>query len=169
MENKTVKVKDLMAIAGKSGLYRYLAQARNGVIVESLLDNKRSVAPASARVSALEDISIFTRDEDMPLSDVLLKIHEKEEGKPAIDPKSGNEDLKRYFEQILPEYDEERVYVSDIKKVLGWYNLLCELELLEIVDKEEEKESDEKDEESPAPKKEKAVKKKAEEKDAAAE
>lgn len=128
-----------MAIAGKGGLFRYLAQARNGVVVESLIDGKRTVAPPTARVSALEDISIFAENEDVPLADVLLRIHEKEEGKEALDPKSANEDLKKYFVEILPEYDEERVYVSDIKKVLTWYNILHDLKMLEIIDKEEAK------------------------------
>jgi len=135
---KTIKVKDLMSIAGKGGLYRYLAQARSGIIVESLADKKRTVAPPTARVSALEDISIFSEEEDVPLADVLMKIHDKEEGGKAIDPKSGNEELKAYFAEVLPEYDEDRVYVSDIKKVISWYNLLHEFELLTVIDKEEE-------------------------------
>lgn len=140
---KTIKVKDLMAIAGKGGLFRYLAQARNGVVVESLLDGKRTVAPPTARVSALEDISIFAENEDIPLADVLFKIHEKEEGKITLDPKSSNEELKKYFAEILPEYDEDRVYISDIKKVLAWYNILHDLKMLEIIDKEEEKSEEE--------------------------
>ena len=84
----TINVKDLMSISGKGGLFRFLAQARNGVVVESLQDKKRHVAPATARVSSLEDIAIFTTDEDVPLADVFMKIYEKEEGKPAIDSKS---------------------------------------------------------------------------------
>jgi hypothetical protein len=149
---KTIKVKDLMSISGKSGLFRFLAQARNGVVVESLIDKKRTVAPPSARVSALEDISIFAEEEDVPLADVLMKIHEKENGGPAIDPKSGNEELKAYFTEAFPEYDSERVYISDIKKVIAWYNLLQELELLEVIEKEEEKNEEgasEKPEEAP--------------------
>jgi len=117
---KTINVKDLMAISGKGGLFRYLAQARNGIVVESLTDKKRTVAPPTARVSALEDISIFTETEDMPLADVLFRIHEKETGGTTADPKSGNDQLKAYFSEVLPEYDAERVYVSDIKKVLTW-------------------------------------------------
>lgn len=134
---KTIKVKDLMSIAGKGGLFKFIAQARSGIVVESLTDGKRTVAPPTARVSALEDISIFAETEDVPLADVMMKIHEKEEGGKAIDPKSGNEELKTYFSEVLPEYDDERVYVSDIKKVITWYNLLNELDLLEVVDKEE--------------------------------
>jgi hypothetical protein len=137
---KTIKVKDLMAVSGKGGLFRFLAQARNGVVVESLVEKRRSVVPPTARVSALEDISIFTENEDIPLADVLMKIYEKEEGGSGINPKSGNDELKRYFLEVLPEYDEERVYVSDIKKVVTWYNLLHELKLLEVIDKEEDTE-----------------------------
>jgi len=150
---KTIKVKDLMAISGKGGLFRFLAQARNGVIVESLSDKKRAVAPPTARVSALEDISIFTETEDIPLSDVLMKIYEKENAEASIDPKSGNEALKAYFKEVLPEYDEERVYISDIKKVLTWYNLLHDLKLLEVVDKEEEKDELNEEDKSPDSKK----------------
>jgi len=138
---KTIKVKDLMAISGKGGLFRFLAQARNGIVVESLTDKKRTVAPTTARVSALEDISIFAVEEDVPLADVLMKIHEKENGGQALSSKADNEALKSYFSEILPEYDEERVYVSDIKKVITWYNLLQELKMLELVDVEEEKET----------------------------
>jgi hypothetical protein len=146
---ETIKVKDLMSISGKGGLFRFLAQARNGVVVESLIDKKRTVAPPSARVSALEDISIFAQEEDVPLADVLMKIHKKENGGAAIDPKSGNEELKAYFTEVLPDYDSDRVYISDIKKVLTWYNLLHELALLEVVEKEEEKsEEDPKNDES---------------------
>ena len=127
-----------MSISGKSGLFRFLAQARNGVVVESLIDKKRTVAPPSARVSALEDISIFAKEEDVPLADVLMKIHVKEDGGPAIDSKSGNDALKAYFTEVFPDYDSDRVYISDIKKVITWYNLLHELELLEVIEREEE-------------------------------
>ena len=151
-----------MSISGKGGLFRFLAQARNGVVVESLLDKKRHVAPATARVSALEDIAIFTTEEDLPLCDVFMKIHEKEAGGVAIDPKSSSEELKGYFSEILPDYDEERVYMSDIKKVFVWYNRLHQFELLEVIEKEED---DEQSEEKKAEEKPKAEKKpKAEEK-----
>ncbi len=145
---KTIQVKDLMSISGKGGLFRFLAQARNGVVVETLTDKKRSVVPPTARVSALDDISIFGADEDVPLADVLMKIHEKEDGGASIDPKSGNESLKAYFTEVLPEYDAEKVYVSDIKKVISWYNILHELGLLEVVDKEEKAEEVQEQEES---------------------
>jgi len=140
---RTINVKDLMAIAGKPGLFKYLAQARNGVVVESLTDNKRTVAPPTARVSALEDISVFSDDGDVPLADVLMKIYTKEDGGKAIDHKSANEELKAYFLEAMPDYDDERVYVSDIKKVIAWYNLLQEMDMLEVVDKKEDAPEDE--------------------------
>lgn len=140
---RTINVKDLMAIAGKPGLFKYLAQARNGVVVESLTDKKRTVAPPTARVSALEDISVFSDDGDVPLADVLMKIYEKEDGGKAIDQKSANEELKAYFLEAMPDYDDERVYVSDIKKVIAWYNLLQEMDMLEVVDKKEDAPEDE--------------------------
>ena len=154
---KTIHVKDLMAISGKGGLFRFVAQARNGVIVESLADKKRTLAPATARVIALEDVAIFTKDEDLPLADVFMKIYDKEEGGKAPDPKSGNETLKEYFKEVIPDYDEEKVYVSDIKKVFGWYNILKDHDLLEVKEVEEEgdasgetKEEVEKEDGSPA-------------------
>lgn len=131
-----------MAISGKGGLFRFLAQARNGVVVESLTDKKRTVAPPTARVSALEDISIFGEEEDVQLADIMMKIYEKENGGPAIDTKSGNEALKAYFTEVFPGYDPGRVYVSDIKKVITWYNQLHEQQLLEVIEKEEKKEEE---------------------------
>ncbi len=137
---KTINVKDLMAISGKGGLFRYLAQARNGVVVESLEDKKRHVAPATARVSALEDIAIFTTGEEVPLADIFMKIYEEENAGPSLSHKASADELKRRFAEILPDYDEERVYVSDIKKVFQWYNLLQSLDQLEVKEVEEEKE-----------------------------
>jgi len=146
---KTIKVKDLMSISGKGGLFRYLAQARNGVVVESLNDKKRHVAPPSARISSLEDIAIFTKNEEVSLADVFMKIHDKEDGGEAPDhKKSSSEEMKSYFSEILPDYDDERVYVSDIKKVFSWYNILHGLKMLEITDveeKEDDKDVDDQD------------------------
>jgi len=120
----------------------FIAQARNGIVVESIVDKKRHVAPATARVSSLEDIAIFTHDEEVPLSDIFMMIHENSEGKEAISHKSSPEELKSFFEELVPEYDDERVYVSDIKKVFQWYNQLHSHDLLEVVDKEEEGEEE---------------------------
>ena len=139
---KTIQLKDIMAISGKGGLFRFIAQARNGIVVESLEDKKRHVAPATARVSSLEDIAIFTIDEEVPLADIFFMIHEKSEGKESLSHKAAVEELKSQFKELVPEYDEDRVYVSDIKKVFQWYNQLHAHELLEVIDKEEEKEEE---------------------------
>lgn len=135
---KTIKLKDILSISGKGGLYKFIAQARNGVVVESLDDHKRHVAPATARVSSLEDIAIFTEEEEVPLSDIFMSIHEKTEGKESISHKASADELKSVFIELVPDYDDERVYISDIKKVFQWYNQLHANELLEVVDKEEE-------------------------------
>ena len=95
-----------------------------GFTVESLADGTRTCAPATARVSSLGEIAIFTDGEDMPMAEVFQKIYEKCEGKQTIDPKSPAEALKKYFAEVLPEYDRSRVHVSDMKKMATWYNLL---------------------------------------------
>ena len=154
---KTIQLKDILAISGKGGLFKFIAQARNGIVVESLEDQKRHVAPATARVSSLEDIAIFTIDEEVPLADIFYMIHEKSEGKETLSHKAAVEELKSQFKELVPEYDEDRVYVSDIKKVFQWYNQLHQHQLLEVIDKEEEKEEDQK--EVPAEKTEKVAEK----------
>ncbi|MFA4852200.1 MAG: DUF5606 domain-containing protein, partial [Bacteroidales bacterium] len=123
-------LKDIMSISGKGGLFRSIAQTKNGLIVESLVDKKRFPVYASDKVSSLEDVSIFTKDKDIPLKDVMDLIFKKESGGHCIDPKSDDAKLKKYFEEILPDYDKERVYMSDIRKLFLWYNLLQSLGLL---------------------------------------
>lgn len=131
-----------MSISGKGGLFRYIAQARNGIVVEAIDDNKRHVAPSTARVSSLEDIAIFTQEEEVPLADIFFRIYEQAEGKESLSHKADAAELKSFFEELVPDYDEDRVYVSDIKKVFQWYNQLHSYGLLEVVEKDEE-ESDE--------------------------
>ena len=123
-------LKDILAISGESGLFKFIAQGKNAIIVEHLETKKRSSAYGSAKVSSLEDIAIFTEKEDMPLGKVFNLIHDKENGGEAIDPKSDSSKLKSWFETILPEYSKDRVYTSDIKKVAQWYNTLHKLDLL---------------------------------------
>lgn len=121
----------IISIAGMSGLYKVVAQIKNGLIVESLIDKKRIPAYATNKVSALDDVNIYSTGDDVPLKDVFQKIYDKEKGGLAIDQKSPDAELKKYFKAAFPEFDEERVYVSDIKKVIGWYNLLHKEGLLE--------------------------------------
>jgi hypothetical protein len=123
-------LKDFLSISGEHGLFKFIAQARNAMIVEHLETGKRSTAHSSAKVSSLVDISVFTESEDINLGKVFDKIFEKENGGPAIDEKSTVEKLKSYFTEVLPEYDKNRVYVSDIKKIILWYNTLQRLNLL---------------------------------------
>jgi len=123
-------LKGILAISGQPGLFKMLSEGKNGVIVESLLTGKKQTAFASAKMSTLEDIAIYTTSEDFPLKEVFRKINELANGGAAIASNSKPEDLKKYFEKILPDYDRERVYVSDIKKVLTWYNILQEKGLL---------------------------------------
>jgi hypothetical protein len=132
-------LKDLLAIAGSPGLYKFIAQGKNAVIVEHLETGKRTSAHGAARVSSLEDISVFTDTEEVPLAEVFDKIYEKENGAASINHKSSPEELKDYFSELIPEYDRERVYVSDIKKIIQWYNILHSLDMLE---KEEAKENE---------------------------
>jgi len=138
-----MELKDIMAISGHSGLFKFISQGRHGIIVESLVDGKRNNVSASAKVSALSDIAIFTNDAEVPLKEVLKKIREAENGAQAISHKSDDKELKKYFEKVLPDYDRDRVYASDIKKVINWYNQLQSLNVLDILDVEE-KQSEEK-------------------------
>jgi len=123
-------LKEIMSISGHSGLFRFVSQGRNGIIVESFTDKKRMFVNASQKVSSLSDIAIFTDGEEVPLKDVMKKIHESDPGQQAPDPKSSPENLKQFMAKILPEYDRNRVYVSDIKKLVSWYNSLLSLNLL---------------------------------------
>jgi hypothetical protein len=123
-------LKGILAISGQPGLFKVLSEGKNGVIVESLLTGKKQTAFASAKMSTLEDIAIYTTSEDFPLKQVFRKIYDLENGGAAAQTTAKPEELKKYFEKILPDFDKERVYVSDIKKVLTWYNLLLEKGLL---------------------------------------
>jgi len=157
---KTIQLKDILAISGKGGLFKFIAQARNGIVVESVEDQKRHVASATARVNSLEDIAIFTNNEEVPLGDIFFMIHDKSDGKEGLSHKSSAEELKSQFKELVPEYDEDRVYVSDIKKVFQWYNLLQQHDLLEVIDKEEENGEEEKEQDPKEPaKKEDSAKK----------
>jgi len=137
-------LKGILAISGQAGLYKHVSKTRNGLIVESLLTKKRIHVFTSARISALQDIAVYTTGEERPLPDILREIYKKQNSEQAPDTtKATNNELKNYFEQILPEYDKERVYVSDIKRVISWYNLLNELKLVDLEIPVEEKEKKE--------------------------
>lgn len=134
----------VLSISGKPGLFKLVSQTKNGALIESLIDGKRQQAFAKEKISSLEDISIFTTDEDVPLSKVFKEIFKKEEGKECINPKSDTKELVSYMKEVLPNVDVERVYNSDMKKLFTWYNLLNEKGLIDLNEKEEEIEEAEK-------------------------
>ena len=111
-----MELKEILAISGQPGLYKYVAQSTHGVIVESLLDGRRMNASATSKVSSLTEISMFT--------DVFTKIYAHTGGREAVSPKESPEKLKACFAEVLPDYDRDRVHVSDIKKCFAWYNIL---------------------------------------------
>jgi hypothetical protein len=152
-------LKDILAISGEPGLFRFIAQGKNSIIVEHLETKKRSSAFGSAKVSSLDDIAVFTDKEDLPLSKVFDLIFEKVNGGPAIDGKADGTKLKKWFEEILPDYDKNKVYSSDIKKIALWYNILHKLNLLvkDEIDSEpvEEKSGGQAKDQTTAPKKKK--------------
>ncbi len=135
-----MELKDLMSISGYPGLFRFISQGRNAIIVESLKDGKRMSAYSTSRISSLEEISVYTEQGEISLAEVLKRMHGYSEGKEAPRHKSPPEELKGYFEKVLPEYDRERVYVSDIKKIISWYNILLQHDLPGLIEKAEEKE-----------------------------
>lgn len=116
----------IIAIAGKPGLYSAVSQTKNGFVVESLLDKKRFAIASNNNVSLIENIAIYTYAEEVPLLTVFKNMFEKENGGKAISHKESAKKLTEYFLEILPDYDEERVYTSNIKKVIQWYNALVE-------------------------------------------
>ena len=110
-----------------------LSQSKSGAIVESLIDGKRLPVFVSDKISSLEEIGMFTNGEDIPLKQVLQNIFRKENGGEAsVSPKADNNALKTYFSEVLPDWDQGRVYVSDIKKVIAWYNLLAAKNLISL-------------------------------------
>lgn len=119
-----MSLEKIMSISGKPGLYELKTQTRTGFLAQSLVDGKTLSISARHNVSLLSEIAIYTLSEEIPLQDVFNKINEKEQGGPAISHKSSKDDLEAYFFEVLPDYDEDRVYSSDIKKVVQWYNLL---------------------------------------------
>lgn len=132
-------------ISGKAGIFQLVGQTKNGIIVESMIDKKRIPAYSNQKIVSLEDISIFLIDEDIPLKEVFKAIYAKEEGeKVDIKVLKGKNELFGYFEEVMPNFDEERVYPSDVKKVLQWYNQLIDFDLISLDEEEVEEKSEEK-------------------------
>jgi hypothetical protein len=131
-----MNVDKILAISGKPGLFELKIQTRSGFVAESMIDGKRITVSMRSNVSLLSEISMYTYSQEKPLVEILRAIAIKENEGPAISHKEDNVKLLAYFKQIVPDYDEERVYPSDIKKVLNWYNML---QAKGLVSKEEPK------------------------------
>lgn len=120
-----MELKDILSISGAPGLYRYVAQGKGGIIVESLGDSRRQLIGGSAKVSALGDIAIFTDSDEVSLAQVLQNIYDIQKGEAlTLNNKSDNQTLSTFMAEVLPNYDRERVHISDIKKLAAWYNIL---------------------------------------------
>ena len=119
-----MSIEKILAISGKPGLYELKIQTRTGFVAESLLDGKRITVGLRSNVSLLSEISVYTYDGEVRLAEVLRAIAEKEDNGPALSHKEDNAKLEAYFREALPAFDEDRVYASDIKKILNWYNML---------------------------------------------
>ncbi|MFH2143766.1 MAG: DUF5606 domain-containing protein [Bacteroidota bacterium] len=134
-------LKGILAIGGKPGLFKHITQSKNAIIVEEISTGKRMPAYASSKISALEDIAIYTDSEEVHLREVYLKLKDiTSNSKLDFDPKkTDNEKLKSLMEQVLPNYDREKVYVSDMRKLFSWYNFLHEYNLLDLEEEKEEK------------------------------
>ncbi len=134
----------ILSITGKPGLYKLITQTRSGFVAESLLDRKKITVGLRNNVSVLSEIAIYTLEEELPLREVFLKIQVKEKGgKTSIPHKSDKIKLEEYFFEVLPDYDEDRVYASDIKKVVQWYNILQENGITDFSGNDEEENSEE--------------------------
>ena len=137
----------ILSIGGRPGLYRLLTQTRTGIVAQSLLDNRKVTVGMSSNVSVLSEIAIYTLEEELPLRAVFEKIQLKENGgKTSVKHKDDKLSLEEYFFEVLPNYDEDKVYVSDIKKVIQWYNILHDHGITDFSEPEEESaKADEKD------------------------
>jgi len=137
-------LKKIVSISGKAGLYKVISQGKNMLIVESLSDKKRVPAYSSDKVVSLGDVSIFTDNGDKPLSEILESMKVRENGAPAsLDARTDAQSLRAYFAEIVPDFDRNRVYPTDIKKLIQWYNLLIETGNSDFLPKEDEPELEE--------------------------
>ena len=158
-----MKITDILAVAGKPGLYQVLASGSASIVVESMVDGKRSSVPGTARVSNLADITMYTHDDDVPLLDILNRMHDAQKGAEGPSHKDAAQTIRDFVDGIVPELDHDRVYQSDLKKLVQWYNLLVSKGAFPL-------EAPEKPEEAPAeeaPKKEAKAEKKPAKKAAA--
>ena len=139
-------LKEIITVSGKKSLYKLVNKGRNNMIVESLSDGSRMPVFATTPAGTLADIRIFTETAEMPLKDVFKRIYDTENGNKAIDAaKAKSTEIETYMAMVLPEYDSDRVHISDMKKLFSWYNQLLELNLLSFDEEKAEKEEKEED------------------------
>ncbi len=131
-----MELKGILSLSGKPGLFKMVKQAHNSMIVESLENKRRMPAYATSKVSSLEDIAVFTENGDMPLVEVFKNIYKKENGGKAIDHKVDQKQLFAYFTEVLPQYDKEKVYHSDVKRIISWYNQLVDHGVMQFTEDE---------------------------------
>ena len=152
-----MKISDVLAISGKPGLFKILASSPKNLVVESMIDGKRSSIPGSLRVSSLSDITMYTTNEDVPLREILKSMFDKNKGKPALSHNAAPQEVKDFIDSVVDNLDHDRVYASDLRKLVQWYNLLISQKALPFEVEEEGK--DDKDDKNPTATKSAAKKK----------
>lgn len=130
----------ILSVSGQHGLYRYLAQARNGAVAENLADKKRTVFTGSSRITTLADIAIYTSEGEMKLSDVFLAIKAALGDAEALSAKASDKEVLDFFAKAIPDYDADRFYLSHMRKVLDWYSQIVKYASLDFVSDDEESE-----------------------------
>ena len=136
-----MKLRDILAISGEPGLYNYIAGSRNGVIAESLVDGKRkNFSGTHSRVSSLAEISIFTEDDDVALAEVLTSLFAHTKGEQTLSHKASEVELRSLFDEVLPNYDRERFHLSDMRKLVQWFNILVKAGMTDFSIEEPESE-----------------------------
>ena len=138
-----MELEGIINVSGKPGLFKVISKSNNTVIIESLTDKKRTAIYSHNQANLLNEIGVYTYNDTVPISDIFTKIAEKTSCGPSINHKSSKNDLINFFREILPEYDEDRVYISDIKKVIQWYNIMQSVDLIKIQKNKKENKKEE--------------------------
>lgn len=148
-----MKISDVLAISGKPGLFKILASSSKNLVVESMLDGKRSSIPGSLRVSSLSDITMYTINEDVPLRVIIKTMYDKNKGKAAISHNASPQEVKDFVDSVVEDLDHDRVYASDLRKLVQWYNLLISQKALPFEEEEEKEDGKSDDKKAPSKKK----------------
>jgi hypothetical protein len=140
--SKKINLEKIIAITGEPGLYRVISTSKNHFIVENILTGQRTSVSALSRISHLNEIAMYVQDGEKPLSEIFYTLYEKTNGGPAVSHKASDEEIKKSFEEILPDYDKEKVYISNMRKFFSWYNILQQSGNLKVVEAEENKDQE---------------------------